>query len=165
MPAKSSIRPRHAAIAVTASALAVLASAAYFGPGMFEAHKVANSWRTTQAEVIASGVRKGCGGEGEGTPEVQYRYQIDGKPYVNSRVHLGKAYCGPAAAHRAAAWPVGAKPRVHFNPSDPAQSVLQPFPGMGGYQLSVMMMVALLAGLILPAVVAVTRTHLHDRRQ
>jgi hypothetical protein len=143
----------------------MLACAGYYGPGMLEAHNVATYWRTTEAEVIASGVRTGCGGHGDGRPEVQYRYEIDGVRYTNSRVHLGKAYCGTAAADRAAAWPVGAKPMVHFNPTDPTQSVLQPFPGKGGYHLSVIMMAMLFAGLALPAVVAARRMRSRDPRQ
>ena len=108
----------------------------------------ARSWPSVAGEIAATRlVRRETtsGGENDASterdyPYVAYRYTVAGQPYRNDRVVFGPVVAPrsmlpgvdpepdapDAAARLAAEFPRGKSVRVHYNPQDPADSVLYP---------------------------------------
>lgn len=62
------------------------------------------------------------------TMEVSYRYQIDGDEYISNLVELGtgaKRFYGDAAIETAHEYRKGSTHPIHYDPSDPAVSILE----------------------------------------
>ena len=62
-------------------------------------------------------------------PEVTYNYELAGIRYTGDKVNMGgtvSASTDALARRVAAKYPVGAAVEVHYNPGNPAESVLEP---------------------------------------
>ena len=92
--------------------------------------QVAQAWPSTTGTVLMSTVQSRRTGRSYSTyPVVVYQYQVNGTPYQSQRIKAGEQFMsirvtGQAQA-TAARYPVGAKVTVYYNPSNPAESVLE----------------------------------------
>ncbi|MEZ4441665.1 MAG: DUF3592 domain-containing protein [Polyangiaceae bacterium] len=97
--------------------------------------RASESWPSVEGVVIESQItsRRMDEGGDKHKPVVAYRYAVDGKSYVGRRLHFHYNWSfeghypdrGEAEA-LLAPYPVGAKPRVFFDPKAPEESTLQP---------------------------------------
>jgi len=90
------------------------------------------SWLSVPGAVVATEVRMKRSGMGrhqrvQYTPLVAYHYTVDGRAYQGTRIHFGMLVFGfEGPANRALApYPVGAPVQVHYDPANPADSVLE----------------------------------------
>ena len=95
------------------------------------------AWPTVPGEIARHRVEESMSDDGRRyKPVTAFRYQVDGRPYINERVHFGPVWFDvsseSALASARGELPVGRKVVVHVNPSDPTDSVLEPgvTPGM-----------------------------------
>ena len=90
------------------------------------------AFAATTGVVTSSEVTKHRGDEGPSfTPEIHYTYQVDGLTFVGERYSFS-AFARPGsrwARDAVAEYPVGRTVAVHYDPDDPALSVLKP--GLG----------------------------------
>jgi len=99
------------------------------------------SWPVTDGRITASRVeRVKQGGDGKATytADITYEYALDGRTFEGDRVWFGDAYsASDASAFRAAVgrYPVGRAVKVHYDPAEPAESVLEPGPTWSGSAL------------------------------
>jgi hypothetical protein len=90
------------------------------------------SWPVTDGRITASRVeRVKQGGDGKATytADITYEYALDGRTFEGDRVWFGDDYsASDASAFRAAVgrYPVGQAVKVHYDPAEPAESVLEP---------------------------------------
>jgi hypothetical protein len=81
------------------------------------------SWSTTAGEITSAKVLSGRSSQ----PAVEYIFQVSEKRYVGSRREVKDYGTGRTAAEAVlAAYPVGSRIKVYFDPSDPTRSVLKP---------------------------------------
>lgn len=120
----------------------------------------ARSWPVVDGRVVSTTVRVDMPTGNSGAtreareahwryyPSITYRWVVDGRPHTGSRYQLGTTH--PKLRQReeaqaaAARYPVGSTVRVHYNPANPDQAVLETAPSVGIY-------VPLLFGLVLIA--------------
>lgn len=90
------------------------------------------AWPATEGRITASRVeRVKQGGDGKATytADITYEYSLDGQTFEGDRVWFGDDYsASDASAFRAAVgrYPVGKAVKVHYDPAEPAESVLEP---------------------------------------
>jgi len=90
------------------------------------------AWPATEGRITASRVeRVKQGGDGKATytADITYEYALDGRTFEGDRVWFGDDYsASDASAFRAAVgrYPVGKAVKVHYDPAEPAESVLEP---------------------------------------
>ncbi len=86
----------------------------------------ATAWPISKGTVIYSDVAQGCGNGSSFWPKVRYRYGVAGQTYTSENLVFGNIGCGPEAAAYLITqhFPLHANVLVHFNPDDPAKSVL-----------------------------------------
>jgi Protein of unknown function (DUF3592). len=99
-------------------------------------------WPAGDGEIAQTRlVRRTVDDESTDFEYVAYRYSVDGQPYRNDRVTFGpvvapdsivpsldrSSRADPDLARR---YPNGSPVKVHYNPSDPADSVLVPTPSL-----------------------------------
>ncbi|MCA9165715.1 MAG: DUF3592 domain-containing protein [Pirellulaceae bacterium] len=112
-------------------------------------------WPSVQGEVLNSYVRyshdRGLKRAG-GTPEISYRYEVQGRTYENDMVtYVNDGYGNDWATQLVEAHPVGHLATVYFDPNGPHESVL--IPGatsygifLAGFAFSMFLTVFLVAG-------------------
>ena len=99
------------------------------------------AWPATDGRITGSKVeRVKRGGEGKATytADITYEYALDGRTFEGDRVWFGDDYsASDASAFRAAVgrYPVGSAVKVHYDPAEPAESVLEPGPTWSGSAL------------------------------
>jgi hypothetical protein len=101
------------------------------------------AWPTTEGQITVSRVeRTNRAGKGKAnyTAVITYQYSLDGKTFEGDRVWFGDGYLAShelASAFRAAVhrYPVGKAVNVHYDPAEPAESVLEPGPTWSGSAL------------------------------
>lgn len=90
------------------------------------------AWPTTDGRITGSRVvrvRHGRYGTKTYTADITYEYALDGGTFAGDRIWFGDDYsASDASAFRAAVgrYPVGKAVKVHYDPAEPAQSVLEP---------------------------------------
>lgn len=91
-----------------------------------------SNWPSTTGTITSSSVRKETRRESNKTstvyyPSVQYRYQIDSRPYTSSRIAFGNASGGRKsfAQDVAEKYPSGQKITVYYDPDDPQYAILE----------------------------------------
>lgn len=96
------------------------------------------AWPATEGWITASRVER-VKQRGEGketyTADITYEYSVDGRNFEGDRVWFGDDYsASDASAFRAAVgrYPVGSAVKVHYDPAEPAESVLEPGPTWSG---------------------------------
>jgi hypothetical protein len=131
---------------VTGSDYANLALAALiFGIGLslFGVFAVAKSlaaknWHTTEGRVVESKVIEGFE---INKPYILYQYEVGGKSYTSDRISF-LLFGGDSFAEKAvAAYPQNKIVIVHYDPANPAKSVVEP-------RLSVVAVLTLVAGVL-----------------
>ncbi len=86
------------------------------------AHR-ARSWPEIPCVIVECSVR-------EKTPQIRYRYEVNGIPYHGDRVHFGAVADLPGDGDPLhPPYPFGMKTTCHLNPKDPEDSVLVPVVG------------------------------------
>jgi hypothetical protein len=94
----------------------------------------ARSWPVTTGKILMSGAeayRTRTGRSGYSTmyrPNVVYEYSVNGQRLMGNQINFGMSigYGSPAVAERVSAkYPTGSIVQVYYNPSDPAQAVLE----------------------------------------
>jgi hypothetical protein len=99
------------------------------------------AWPSTEGRITGSRVeRVKNGGDGKTTytADITYDYALDGRTFEGDRVWFGDDYsASDASAFRAAVgrYPVGQAVKVHYDPAEPAESVLEPGPTWSGSAL------------------------------
>lgn len=96
------------------------------------------AWPATEGRIIASRVariKQRGGGKETYTADITYEYSLDGRTFEGERVWFGDDYsASDASAFRAAVgrYPVGSAVKVHYDPAEPSESVLEPGPTWSG---------------------------------
>ncbi|MDX2161615.1 MAG: DUF3592 domain-containing protein [bacterium] len=111
------------------------------------------AWSSTTGRVIAASVvrsaRTGNSG-GAYYPSIMYQYQVNGQQYTGNRLHFG-ARMGTGFYQQVQArvneFPVGSAVTVYYDPSNPADAVLERTTSGGALQL-IMVMVLFGAALL-----------------
>jgi hypothetical protein len=93
--------------------------------------RAAESWITTLGEIVVSEVRSRKSarrGNITYSPYIVYEYEVMGQLYRGERVHLGFELGSGIeswAAEKLAAYPIGKRVEVFYDPNDPANAVLE----------------------------------------
>lgn len=94
-------------------------------------HKKTRNWPSTDGIITESAMKDG---DGDLLPQIQFRYDINGETYqqavkftedVSPSQEFGNSYLRK--------YPLDARVRVHYNPDDPAESVLDPGDNKGDW--------------------------------
>jgi hypothetical protein len=95
--------------------------------------KAAAEWPTTTGTIISASLQENSSLDSENNtqityePLVQYQYSLIGQRYVGTRLSFGHmSYDYRTASKKIAAYIPGAQVTVHYDPTDPSQSVLEP---------------------------------------
>lgn len=99
------------------------------GRSTFKTARASKKWPRIQGKVVESGTQRMSGFEGIATAaSVRYTYEVDGREYMSDRISMGQYGTGGGghAKAEAAKYPVGKIITVHYDPKNPAQSVLEP---------------------------------------
>ena len=85
------------------------------------------AWPSVDGTITASTANPGCRGMDAYTPQLEYRYVVNGNPYQGKRHDLGMAVCDTQARaeQMVLRYPVGAHVTVYFDPTRPADAVLE----------------------------------------
>ena len=109
----------------------LLAVAVVFG-GRMQANQAAR-WPKAPGRIVASRAEGRSSSSGRNPtrvyePVVEYAYSVAGQEYRGSRVSFGASVAAGKswAQKRASAYPVGGAVTVHYDPANPAESVLEP---------------------------------------
>jgi hypothetical protein len=89
----------------------------------------AQSWLTTQGQVVLSRVEVSGGDTTSVSPRVVYQYQIGAQTYQSEVIRAGSQYFNVTSSRQAYDtvdhYPVGATVTVYYNPANPAESALE----------------------------------------
>ena len=88
------------------------------------------TWQSTTGTVVMSSVqRKHTGKSYSHYPVVVYMYQVNGQQYQSQRIKAGEQFLNVRLSGQAEAtvqkYPIGSMVTVYYNPSNPAESVLE----------------------------------------
>ena len=97
------------------------------------------TWPHAEGEIVGSHVHVD-GHHEDGEPQlrtvIRYRYEVGGQTYHGERVFFGDAlalrFSGPGK-RRLAAYPVGARVSIAYDPRDPRTAVLEPGGNVAAY--------------------------------
>jgi len=84
-------------------------------------------WPSVDGSITASSASPGCRGMDAYSPQLEYRYTVNGKAFQGQRRDLGMAVCDTQARVEQIVlrYPVGAHVTVHFDPTRPDYAVLE----------------------------------------
>ena len=105
-------------------------------------------WPTASGTITASALERLPDSKRRYRAAVQYAYRTGGKDYQASRVFWGGSE--GREKHMASVvetYPTGAKVRVHYDPNDPAEAVLDPIQNTGSRQLALYALAMITLGL------------------
>jgi len=91
----------------------------------------AASWTTTAGRIVRSGTRADrSGGAGRASrvstvPAVEYEFSVGGRTWRGNRIAIREDIGGANTAATVGRYPVGAVVSVHYDPANPANSVLE----------------------------------------
>jgi hypothetical protein len=125
-----------------------------------------SSWSTTEGRIVRSKLEESRkDGKVHYSADIGYEYDLDGRTLTGTRVWIGDGYSSsPGNEFRAAVdrYPAGRQVKVHYDPADPAESVLEPGPtwssslayliGLGMLGVGSLVLISALAPLLLVAV-------------
>lgn len=130
------------------TALVALAGIAVFSIGWTELNEsiASSGWPTTDGVVELAEIQRSDRRDSEGryrySPQVKYRYQVNGTTFKNDRIGpLEMAFTSEADTRRViAGYPSGKTVQVYYSSSDPSRALLEPglslgsliIPGLGG---------------------------------
>lgn len=88
------------------------------------------AWQSTTGTVLMSSVQSGYSGGHHSTyPVVVYQYEVSGQRYQSQRIKAGEQFINVRIAGQAEAtvqkYPIGLTVTVYYNPSNPAEAVLE----------------------------------------
>jgi hypothetical protein len=131
----------------------------WLGKPLREQAVASQAWPATDGRITRSVLEESRkDGKTHRSADIAYEYHLDGRTLTGSRVWIGDGYsASPGNEFRAAVdrYPVGRQVRVHYDPQDPAESVLEPGPTWSGSMLYLIGLgVLALGGLILLSAVA-----------
>lgn len=123
------------------------------------------TWPTTEGRITRAQLERSISkGKTMYSADIAYDYQLDGKPFEGGRVWMGNGSSSsdPTPFRRAVErYPAGTAVRVHYDPADPAESVLEPgvtwassflyFFGLGVLAVGGMILLSALVPLLLVA--------------
>lgn len=88
------------------------------------------SWPTTDGRIVRSTLQqRRDDGAWQHTAEIDYEYEVAGTSFMGTRAWIGDDYwSSPGSEFRDAVqrYPVGRQVNVHYDPAEPARSVLEP---------------------------------------
>jgi hypothetical protein len=88
------------------------------------------TWQITTGTVLMSSVQSSYSGRSHSTyPVVVYQYEVNGERYQSQRIKAGEQFINVRVIGQAEAtvtkYPIGATVTVYYNPSNPAEAVLE----------------------------------------
>jgi hypothetical protein len=106
-----------------------VAGAAHYGSEIYKAYVSSRDWLSAEATVVKASVAKDCGGgrySSHYSLTVVYSYEVEGRPYSNSRIVFGNGLCSSKVEveSRMNKFPPGARTFVYYDAHQPSQSVL-----------------------------------------
>lgn len=105
-------------------------------------------WPTASGTITASALERSPESKRRYRAAVQYSYRVGGKDYQSSRVFwAGNEGRENHMASVVETYPAGTKVRVHYDPSDPAEAVLDPVQNTGSRQLALYALAMITLGL------------------
>lgn len=113
----------------------------YLGKPIRDQAAASTTWPTTDGRITGSEIQRvNARDEGKATytANITYEYSLGGRTFEGDRVWFGDDYSASnASAFRAAVsrYPVGKAVKVHYDPADAAESVLEPGPTWSGSAL------------------------------
>lgn len=131
----------------------------WLGKPLREQAVASQAWPATDGRITRSVLEESRkDGTTHRSADIGYEYHLDGRTLAGSRVWIGDGYSSsPGNEFRAAVkrYPVGRQVRVHYDPQDPDESVLEPGPTWSGSMLYLIGLgVLAVGGLILLSAVA-----------
>ncbi|MGE5251014.1 MAG: DUF3592 domain-containing protein [Bacteroidota bacterium] len=86
-----------------------------------------SGWPSTRGVVMTSALESRASTEGGylNYPVVRYSYQVGAQAFQGTRIALGPEVGGPGARHVIERYPAGSPVDVYYNPSDPADALLE----------------------------------------
>jgi hypothetical protein len=90
----------------------------------------AQAWQSTTGTIMMSSVQSSYSGGSHSTyPVVVYQYEVHGQRYQSQRIKAGEQFLNVRISGQAEAavqkYPIGSTVTVYYNPSNPAESVLE----------------------------------------
>jgi hypothetical protein len=90
----------------------------------------AQAWQSTTGTIMMSSVQSSYSGGSHSTyPVVVYQYEVRGQRYQSQRIKAGEQFLNVRISGQAEAtvqkYPIGSTVTVYYNPSNPAESVLE----------------------------------------
>ena len=108
-----------------------------FGAPILENAKASEKWPTTEATIIRSDVeRSRSDGKTMYSANVEYKYVVEGEEFINDTIWFGGDYSSSSRSpHQKTIrkYPVKKTVDVHYNPKEPATSVLEPGTSYSSY--------------------------------
>ena len=88
------------------------------------------AWQSTTGTIMMSSVQSSYSGGSHSTyPVVVYQYEVRGQRYQSQRIKAGEQFLNVRISGQAEAtvqkYPIGSTVTVYYNPSNPAESVLE----------------------------------------
>jgi hypothetical protein len=109
----------------------------YWGWNILQDARASTSWPTVQGGITSSEVTVSSDSEGADSysPEVTYRFQIDGQIFASSQIKFGENSYGSRrkAQEIVNQYPVGKQVMVYYEPERPTNAVLEPGVSAGSY--------------------------------
>ena len=143
--------------------LVVGAGLSFWGWNILQNAKASTSWPTAQGQIIKSEVTRSRDGEGHDSysPEVTYTYLAKKRAYKSYAIKFGEnSYDNKSMSEKiAAAYPVGKKVSVYYNPEDPDNSVLEQGVTIGSYIVLGIGVLFVAIGLFVPPIAFFFRGH------
>jgi hypothetical protein len=94
---------------------------------LFRRAVIAKTWPTTDGLILQSEFTEKVGLEPSYEAKILYRYSVRNQTFASTGVRTRKTSSKSESDIRStvARYPVGSKPKVHFNPSNPSESYLE----------------------------------------
>ena len=106
------------------------------------------TWPTSSATITASALERSPENGWRHRAAVQYRYRVAGKEYQAERIFWGgNEGRQKHMASVIASYPAGCQVRVHYNPQNPAEAVIDPVQHTGSRPLVLYAMAMMALGL------------------
>jgi hypothetical protein len=92
------------------------------------AHATAR-WPHVSGRIVSTSVHRGSARPDDQAADIRYEYEVNGCPYESRQLDLTGAFGGSGSrvAEALLRYEPGQKVRVHYDPQDPSQAVLQTY--------------------------------------
>jgi hypothetical protein len=126
----------------------------WWGWTIVQTARASAGWPSVEGRILRSEVTRSTDGDGDDSysPEVTYRYVVDGQSYESYTIKFGEnAYGNRNTAEAIAArYPDGSRVTVYYDPADPERAVLEPGVSAGSYIVFSIGAIFLVVGLVIP---------------